>query len=130
MWSTLSRRFSQPDDSRIYQLQHMLCSVSQGTNSVDAYFIELNSIWKELHNFIPLPHCLCGSSMAVKKGPSSDVICAYCKKPGHTKDKCYKLIECPPDFKFTKPRASNSQQATTSYSNSGIPNTSAYSTKP
>ncbi|KAL8090045.1 uncharacterized protein LOC141697667 [Apium graveolens] len=30
--------------------------------------------------------------------------CNYCKKPGHTVDKCYKLHGFPPDFKFTKPR--------------------------
>ncbi|XP_075101627.1 uncharacterized protein LOC142177067 [Nicotiana tabacum] len=28
--------------------------------------------------------------------------CKYCKKPGHTIDKCYKLHEYPPNFKFTK----------------------------
>ncbi|XP_074369852.1 uncharacterized protein LOC141711352 isoform X2 [Apium graveolens] len=28
--------------------------------------------------------------------------CNYCKKPGHSIDKCYKLHGFPPDFKFTK----------------------------
>ncbi|XP_018624406.2 uncharacterized protein [Nicotiana tomentosiformis] len=28
--------------------------------------------------------------------------CKYCKKPGHTLDKCYKLHGYPPNFKFTK----------------------------
>ncbi|KAL8108328.1 hypothetical protein AgCh_024692 [Apium graveolens] len=28
--------------------------------------------------------------------------CNYCKKPGHTIDKCYKIHGFPPDFKFTK----------------------------
>ncbi|KAI4357199.1 hypothetical protein L6164_001164 [Bauhinia variegata] len=33
-----------------------------------------------------------------------NVICNYCKKLGHSKDKCYKLHGFPPDFKFTKRR--------------------------
>ncbi|PHU24426.1 hypothetical protein BC332_09533 [Capsicum chinense] len=30
------------------------------------------------------------------------LICKYCKKPGHSIDKCYKLYNFSPDFKFTK----------------------------
>lgn len=29
-------------------------------------------------------------------------ICAYCKKPGHSIDKCYRIHGFPTDFKFTK----------------------------
>ncbi|XP_055814382.1 uncharacterized protein LOC129884029 [Solanum dulcamara] len=32
------------------------------------------------------------------------VYCNYCKKPGHTIDKCYKIHGFPADFKFTKQR--------------------------
>nr|XP_016499407.1 PREDICTED: uncharacterized protein LOC107818012 [Nicotiana tabacum] len=39
-------------------------------------------------------------------GPSRNVVCKYCKKPGHTIDKCYRLHGFPPDFKFTKSRRS------------------------
>ncbi|XP_019258757.1 PREDICTED: uncharacterized protein LOC109236973 [Nicotiana attenuata] len=39
-----------------------------------------------------------------KKQPSSSVFCKYCKKQGHTIDKCYKLHGFPPEFKFTKNR--------------------------
>ncbi|XP_017972387.1 PREDICTED: uncharacterized protein LOC108661090 [Theobroma cacao] len=31
-----------------------------------------------------------------------DAVCSYCHKKGHTKDKCYRLIGFPPDFKFSK----------------------------
>ncbi|KAI4351256.1 hypothetical protein L6164_005632 [Bauhinia variegata] len=33
-----------------------------------------------------------------------NVICNYNKKPGHTKNKCYRMNGFPPDFKFTKGR--------------------------
>ncbi|XP_049374646.1 uncharacterized protein LOC125839700 [Solanum verrucosum] len=32
----------------------------------------------------------------------SNLFCDYCRKPGHTRNKCYKLHGFPPDFKFTK----------------------------
>lgn len=39
-----------------------------------------------------------------QKGSSSGLrlFCDYCKKPGHIKDKCYRLHGFPPNFKFTK----------------------------
>ncbi|KAJ9183041.1 hypothetical protein P3X46_006960 [Hevea brasiliensis] len=55
-----STMFSQPDDSRICHLQHLLCTITQGTKSVDAYFTELNGVWEELRNFRPFLHCSCG----------------------------------------------------------------------
>nr|XP_016500883.1 PREDICTED: uncharacterized protein LOC107819297 [Nicotiana tabacum] len=36
------------------------------------------------------------------KRNSPSVSCKYCKKPGHTIDKCYRLHGFPADFKFTK----------------------------
>ncbi|XP_074375255.1 uncharacterized protein LOC141717027 [Apium graveolens] len=35
--------------------------------------------------------------------------CNYCKKPGHSIDKCYKLHGFPPDFKFTKSKRFDAQ---------------------
>ncbi|XP_060170885.1 uncharacterized protein LOC132601842 [Lycium barbarum] len=32
----------------------------------------------------------------------SSLLCKYCKKPGHTIDKCYKLLGYPSNFKFIK----------------------------
>ena len=38
----------------------MLSMITQGTNSVDAYFTQLYGVWEELRNYRPLPHCSCG----------------------------------------------------------------------
>lgn len=35
-------------------------------------------------------------------GKRSDLFCNYCKKSGHVKEGCYKLIEYPPHFKFNR----------------------------
>ena len=60
MWEKLKQRFSQPDDSKICQLQQLLHTVTQGSKSVDVYFTELNGIWEELRMYRPLPHCYYG----------------------------------------------------------------------
>ncbi|XP_070004224.1 uncharacterized protein [Nicotiana sylvestris] len=36
------------------------------------------------------------------KGRKNNFICSHCKKPGHSVDKCYRIIGFPTDFKFTK----------------------------
>ncbi|OIT37220.1 hypothetical protein A4A49_57946, partial [Nicotiana attenuata] len=36
------------------------------------------------------------------EGKRNNIICNYCKKPGHTAERCYIIIGFPTDFKFTK----------------------------
>lgn len=61
VWDKLKTRFSQPDDARIYHLQHQFSSIIQGSQSVSEYFTQLNAIWEELHIYRPLPFCSCGN---------------------------------------------------------------------
>ncbi|KAI4357135.1 hypothetical protein L6164_001102 [Bauhinia variegata] len=44
------------------------------------------------------------ASQKTEQGKKSTITCNYCKTPGHTKDKCYKLHGYPANFKFQKPR--------------------------
>ncbi|KAK6129015.1 hypothetical protein DH2020_037245 [Rehmannia glutinosa] len=60
VWDTLKTRYSQPDSVRIFQLQQQLSSASQGSSSISDYFTSLNTIWEELRNYRPFPHCSCG----------------------------------------------------------------------
>ncbi|KAF5475550.1 hypothetical protein F2P56_007348 [Juglans regia] len=46
-----------------------------------------------------------------KKKDRSDLVCHHCGKVGHTKEKCYKLVGFPPNFKLTKPRTRNTSAA-------------------
>ncbi|KAH0722970.1 hypothetical protein KY289_006014 [Solanum tuberosum] len=49
-----------------------------------------------------------------------ELTCRYCKKPGHTIDKCFKIHGFPSNFKFTKQRSfPNSVQGNTVLSNEG-----------
>ncbi|KAF5465279.1 hypothetical protein F2P56_015299 [Juglans regia] len=60
VWDKLKERFAQPDEARIYHLQHKLSGIVQGHLSVSDYFTQLNAIWEELHSHRPLPCCFCG----------------------------------------------------------------------
>ena len=41
------------------------------------------------------------------EGKKSELFCKYCKKSGHMKEDCYKLVGYPAHFKFNKPRKGN-----------------------
>ncbi|WRX14310.1 Reverse transcriptase [Theobroma cacao] len=177
IWNTLKQNFAQPDDTKVCNLQYTLGNVSQGTRSVDTYFIELKGIWEELRSFRPLLHCECGhynascfkrysdqyqkdmvfrflnrlneyfsaiKSQIILMDPSptldkvynlvfgeetqkillfqsqlvlestamlsiadrkrktrKDLVCSHYGKKGHVKEKCYRIVGFPEDFKFT-----------------------------
>ena len=48
-----------------------------------------------------------------KRKDKGEMTCYHCGKPGHTKEKCYRLVGFPPNFKFTKskPGYSNGAQS-------------------
>ncbi|EOY33394.1 Integrase, catalytic region, putative [Theobroma cacao] len=56
-WNVLKQNYAQPDDTRVCNLQFTLGNVTQGTQSVDTYFVELKGIWEEFRNYRPLPSC-------------------------------------------------------------------------
>lgn len=47
----------------------------------------------------------------------NNLICSYCKKPGHTIDKCYRIMGSPTDFKFTKSKRTQAGMQEGVYSN-------------
>nr|XP_033514894.1 uncharacterized protein LOC117279451 [Nicotiana tomentosiformis] len=62
------------------------------------------------------------------KRPNQSISYKYCKKPGHTIEKCYKLHEFPPDLKFNKNKRSASCVHIDA-SSSGLPSTPSQGSK-
>jgi len=60
MWKDLKERFSQGNGPRIFQLQKSIADITQGSDSVSSYYTHLKSVWDELSNYRPVPHCSCG----------------------------------------------------------------------
>ncbi|XP_010552419.1 PREDICTED: uncharacterized protein LOC104822770 [Tarenaya hassleriana] len=60
IWSTLESRFKQQNVSKVYNIQHQLDTLHQGSLDLNTYFTKLTSLWEELRNFEPFPACTCG----------------------------------------------------------------------
>ncbi|XP_010555973.1 PREDICTED: uncharacterized protein LOC104825348 [Tarenaya hassleriana] len=60
IWSTLENRFKQQNVSKVYNIQHQLDTLHQGSLNLNQYFTKLTSLWEELRNFEPFPACTCG----------------------------------------------------------------------
>ncbi|EOY10540.1 Uncharacterized protein TCM_025870 [Theobroma cacao] len=132
IWQTLKNRFSQLDDTRICNLQFSLCNKTQALRShiimikpflsVDeAYNLVLR---EESQGSISMQNqaLLETTTMAIviesKRRPKNDVTCSHCDKNGHVKDKCFRIIGFPPDFKFTKGKGNNIRKAMSTLTNS------------
>lgn len=50
----------QPDVPRLFQLRRDLLSCTQGDLSVDAYFSNIQLLWKRLQESQPTSNCVCG----------------------------------------------------------------------
>lgn len=55
LWDEICQRFGQSNGPMIYQLQKDICSYTQGTQTVLAYFNNLKSLWDELKCVMPIP---------------------------------------------------------------------------
>lgn len=62
IWRELSSRFSRTNRTRLYQIQRELASISQGNQSVSAYFTRLKKLWDEYILEIEDRVCECGSN--------------------------------------------------------------------
>ncbi|KAI5332620.1 hypothetical protein L3X38_022749 [Prunus dulcis] len=51
VWNDLKERFSQGNDSRIYQIQQEIVEHRQGQQSVSAYYTKTKALWDELSSY-------------------------------------------------------------------------------
>jgi hypothetical protein len=59
VWSDLHDRFSQGDDSRIYQIRQEISECRQGSLSISDYYTKLKSLWDELGSYQEPIACSC-----------------------------------------------------------------------
>ncbi|KAI5318451.1 hypothetical protein L3X38_038159 [Prunus dulcis] len=60
IWQDFEDRFSQGKAPRIFQIQKMIVSHTQGTMSVSLYYTKLKALWDELVSYNLSPTCSCG----------------------------------------------------------------------
>lgn len=59
IWNDLKDRFSQGDESRIYQIRQEIAECRQGSLSVSAYYTKLKGLWDELGSYQEPITCSC-----------------------------------------------------------------------
>lgn len=59
LWSDLKDRFSQGNDSRIYEIQQEIAECRQGSQSVSVHYTKLKALWDELASYQELIVCSC-----------------------------------------------------------------------
>ncbi|XP_010519698.1 PREDICTED: uncharacterized protein LOC104799067 [Tarenaya hassleriana] len=60
VWKNLESRFKQKNAAKLYNIQHQLDSLHQGSMDLNMYFTKMTSLWEELKNHEPFPVCSCG----------------------------------------------------------------------
>ncbi|XP_073302898.1 uncharacterized protein [Primulina huaijiensis] len=60
VWADLQERFSQGNDSRIYQIKQNIVEHRQGQQSISVYYTKLKSLWDELSSYHETLSCSCG----------------------------------------------------------------------
>ena len=60
VWADLQERFSQGNDSRIYQIKQNIVEHRQGHQSVSVYYTKLKALWDELSSYHEALSCSCG----------------------------------------------------------------------
>ncbi|XP_075112342.1 uncharacterized protein LOC142182197 [Nicotiana tabacum] len=56
VWEDLRERFDKVNLVRIFQLHRDITTISQGTDSISAYFTKLKELWAEYDAMVPIPN--------------------------------------------------------------------------
>ncbi|XP_048498139.1 uncharacterized protein LOC125496661 [Beta vulgaris subsp. vulgaris] len=59
IWKDLEERFGYSSITQVCALEHKLAETTQGTASVFEFYTQLKTIWDEINDAHPLPHCTC-----------------------------------------------------------------------
>ncbi|PKI37556.1 hypothetical protein CRG98_042069 [Punica granatum] len=59
LWDDLKERFSQGNETRVYELKSQICLTKQEGLFVSKYYSVLKGLWDELENFLELTQCTC-----------------------------------------------------------------------
>ncbi|KAI5330422.1 hypothetical protein L3X38_029820 [Prunus dulcis] len=77
IWQDFEDRFSQGNAPRIFQIQKMIVSHTQGTMSVSLYYTKLKALWDELASYNLSPTCSCGGMKTYNEQKDRDHIMQF-----------------------------------------------------
>ncbi|PKI67198.1 hypothetical protein CRG98_012447 [Punica granatum] len=79
LWDDLKERFSQGNQTRIYQIKSEICVIKQEGQSVQDYYDKLKTLWDELEFYLESPGCSCGANgrIIAQRGNGKGVPISY-----------------------------------------------------
>ncbi|CAH9092301.1 unnamed protein product [Cuscuta epithymum] len=60
LWDEIKLRYDKSDGPRVFHLEKTLTNISQGTQTITAYYNLFKSLWDEYVNYRLIPTCNCG----------------------------------------------------------------------
>ncbi|PKI32583.1 hypothetical protein CRG98_047026, partial [Punica granatum] len=65
LWDDLKERYSEGNQSRVFQIKTEICLLKQEGLSVREYYGKLKMLWDELEVYLEHPGCSCGASATI-----------------------------------------------------------------
>ncbi|XP_010544087.1 PREDICTED: uncharacterized protein LOC104816811 isoform X2 [Tarenaya hassleriana] len=102
VWTILETRFKQKNAAKIYNIQHRLDSLHQGSMDLNSYFTKMTSLWKELKNHEPFPVCTCVSQEEQQRLtlPGNSDVVVFQTGPHFSSDKSRPILPTPPSAHY------------------------------
>ncbi|KAL6346392.1 hypothetical protein AAG906_033188 [Vitis piasezkii] len=137
IWADLQERFSQGNNSRIYQIKRDIVEHRQGQQSISVYYTKLKAFGDELSSYHEVLSCSCRGLRNLRKMMRKRVMrflmglndnnkatsthqvqkqktplhCSYCDRDYHNIEKCYYLHGFPIGHKWEECEASNQRHS-------------------
>lgn len=77
IWADLQDRFSQGNDSRIFEIKWDIIEHRQGQQSISVYYTKLKAFWDELSSYHEIPTCSCGGLEKLKKRDEKEKVMQF-----------------------------------------------------
>lgn len=77
VWEDLKERFSQGDDSRIFQIRQEIVEHRQGQQSVSTYYTKMKALWDELASYQKPICCTCGGLKALTEREENERVMQF-----------------------------------------------------
>ncbi|KAF7148530.1 hypothetical protein RHSIM_Rhsim03G0044200 [Rhododendron simsii] len=77
VWADLQERFSQGNDSRIYQIKQEIGEHRQGQQSISVYYTKLKALWDELSSYHQMVICTCGGLENLNKRDEKEKVMQF-----------------------------------------------------
>ncbi|KAM0995580.1 hypothetical protein ACFX2C_005696 [Malus domestica] len=77
VWADLRDRFSQGNDSRVYQIKREIVEHRQEQQSISAYYTKLKALWDELTSYHEPPTCTCGGLKKINERDEKEKVMQF-----------------------------------------------------